>query len=102
MRKREMGYQEYGFDPGEEKKLKEYCQSADFTDHDILLQAAISSNPAIAADIYYSLVKGLSFERISNIRYIPIPKADFYGYQRNCLAIFRNLLVMCGKWKQEE
>lgn len=98
MRKREMGYQEYGFDEREEKCLKEYCRKSDFTDHGILLQAAISSNPAIVADLYYSLVKGLSFDRISNIRYIPIPKVDFYGYQRNCLAIFRNLLVMCGKW----
>lgn len=99
MRKREMGYQEYGFALGEEKELKEYCKKADFGDHDILLQSAISSNPAIAADLYYSLVTGLSFDKISNFRYIPIPKVDFYGYQRNCLAIFRNLLIMCGKWE---
>lgn len=99
MRKREMGYQDYGFAPGEEEQLKEYCRKSDFTEHDILLQAAITSNPALAADLYYSLVNGLSFDRISNIKYIPIPKADFYGYQRNCLAIFMNLLVMYGKWK---
>lgn len=98
MRKREMGYQEYGFDPGEEK-LKEYCRKSDFSDHEILLQSAVSSNPAIAADLYYSLVTGLSFDRISNFRYIPIPKVDFYGYQQNCLAIFRNLLIMYGKWE---
>lgn len=99
MRKREMGYQEYGFDEGEESRLREYCHSPEFTDHDTLLQAAISSNPAIAADLYYSLVRGLSYERISNIKYIPIPKVDFYGYRRNCLAVFRNLLLMYGKWK---
>lgn len=99
MRKREMSYQDYGIDKDEEKRLKKYCRSPDFMEHDTLLQASISSNPAIASDIYYSLVKGVSFERINNIEYIPIPKVDFYGYQRNCLAIFRNLLIMCGKWK---
>lgn len=91
MRKREMGYQEYGFDLGEEKQLKEYCKKSDFSDHDTLLQAAISSNPAIAADLYYSLITGLSYDKISIIRYIPISKVDFYGYQRSCLATFRKL-----------
>ena len=102
MRKREMSYREYGFEPEEERKLKEYCRSVDFNDNDMLLQAAVSSNPVIAADLYYSLVRGLSFDRLNDIRYIPIPKVDFYGYQRNCLAIFRNLLIMCGKWRQKE
>ena len=99
MRKREKSYQQYGFAPGEEQDLKHYCRSPDFTDHDTLLQAAIASNPSIAADLYYSLVRGLSFDRLNDVRYIPIPKVDFYGYQRNCLAIFRNLLIMCGKWR---
>lgn len=99
MRKREMGYQEYGFNPGEEKLLKEYCRKSDFSDHNLLLQSAISSNPAIAADLYYSLVTGLSFDKISNFRYIPIPKVDFYGYQRHCLWIFKDLLRLYGKWE---
>ena len=99
MRTREKSYQQYGFAPGEENDLKNYCRSTDFTDHDTLIQAAISANPSIAADLYYSLVRGLSFDRLNDVRYIPIPKVDFYGYQRNCLAIFRNLLIMCGKWK---
>ena len=98
MRIRETGYKDYGFDLGEERGLKSYCRSPDFTDHDTLIQAAISANPSIAADLYYSLVRGLSFDRLNDVRYIPIPKVDFYGYQRNCLAIFRNLLIMSGKW----
>lgn len=99
MRKREMGYQEYGFYPEEEKRLKEYCQKSDFSDHDTLLQAALSANPSIAADLYYSLVTGLSFDKLSNYRYIPIPKVDFYGYQRNCLWIFKDLMILYRKWE---
>lgn len=91
MRKREMGYSEYGFEPGEERELKEYCRSFDFSDHDTLLQAAVSANPSIAADLYYSLVRGLSFERINDIKYMPIPKVDFYAYQRACLAKFKEM-----------
>ena len=92
MRKREMSYQEYGFSPGEETDLKHYCRSPDFTDHDTLIQAAISANPSIAADLYYSLVKGLSFDRLNDVRYIPISKVDFYAYQRACLAEFKQML----------
>ena len=91
MRKREMSYTEYGFSPGEEQDLKHYCRSPDFTDHDTLIQAAISANPSIAADLYYSLVRGLSFERINDIKYIPISKVDFYAYQRAFLAKYKEM-----------
>lgn len=90
---------DYGFDMNEAKRLKEYCRNADFNDHKTLMDSAISSNPSIAADLYYSIVGGVSYDDLSKIKYIPLPKSDFYGYQRRCLATFRNFLLMYGKWK---
>lgn len=97
LRTREKGYKDYGFEDGEEQHIKEYCRRDDFSDHDLLLKSAISANPCIANDLYYSVVKGLSYEAIDRMRSIPISKADFYGYRRKCLAIFRNWLLFYGK-----
>lgn len=97
MRTREKGYKDYGFAEGEEQKVKQYCRGGDFLEHDLLLQSAISANPYIASDLYYSVVKGVSYESIDRIKHIPMSKADFYGYQRKCLAIFRNWLLLYGK-----
>lgn len=101
MRTREMGYSDYGFDGKEEKRLKEYCRNKTFNDYDafLLMQSAVAANPDLANDMYYSLVNGISYDKISVVKYIPISKSDFYGYQRKCLAIFRNFLIMCGKWR---
>lgn len=99
MKTREMGYRDYGFDVGEEKRLKDYCRRSNFSDHKTLMDSAISSNPYMAADLYYSIVGGVSYDDLIKIKYIPLPKSDFYGYQRKCLSIFRNFLLMYGKWK---
>ena len=98
MKTRETGYKDYGFEQGEEKKLKEYCKNSGFSDHELLLNAAIETNPAIASDLYYTIVSGLSYESIDKVRYVPISKGDFYGYQRKCLYIFRDFLRIYGKW----
>lgn len=99
MKIREMGYRDYGFDNGEEKRLKAYCRSSEFSEHKSLLDSAISSCPCIAPDLYYSIVGGVSYDDLIKIKCIPLPKADFYGYQRKCLSIFRNFLLFYGKWR---
>lgn len=90
-----------GFDNEEQKKLKAFCQGKDYGLYEmrLLAEAAVSANQDLSNDIYYSLVSGLSYDKLMSIKYIPISKSDFYAYQRKCLAIFRNLLIMCGKWR---
>lgn len=97
VRTREKSYIDYGFEPGEEKKIMEYCSDGHFSEHDLLLQSAISANPYIASDLYYSIVNGVSYESLEKIKQIPLSKPDFYGYRRKCLAIFRNWLLLYGK-----
>ena len=99
MRNRNKSYADYGFDEGEEKRLKKYCTDANFCDHELLLESAISANPTIAIDLFYSLTRGIGYDKLSNAKYIPMPKTDFYGYQRKCLSIFKNFLVFNGKWR---
>lgn len=103
MKTREKGYENhyrfFGFDSDEAKKLKAFCRRPDFAEHKLLLDSAISANPTIASDLYYSLVNGISYDSLSKIKYIPLPQVDFYGYQRKCLFIFRNQLLINNKGK---
>lgn len=85
-------------DKSEVDKLKEYCRSAEFKYNSKLLQFAIWANPQIAPDIYYAIVRGASYEKLTRAKYIPMLKEDFYGYYRKTLADFRDWLVKSGLW----
>lgn len=89
MKTREKSYSDYGFRQDEAKKLKEYCRSAQFNEHEKLLQSAINANKSIASELYYSIVRGISYDELIKIKHIPFSKTDFYGYQRRCLALFK-------------
>lgn len=99
MKTREKGYTDYGFEKDEGKRLKEYCKKAEFEDHKILIDSAMEANQCIAPELYFSIVSGISYDDLTRIKYIPLPKVDFYGYQRRCLAIFRKTLIGLGKWR---
>lgn len=90
---REKGYRDYGFEPGEEKRLIRYCRSNEFDRNQELLIYSISANETLANDIYYSIVNDISFEDLTKIKYIPASKNDFYAYRRKTLANMRNWLI---------
>lgn len=98
MRTRNKGYLDYGFLPGEEKLLKEWCKKSDFSEEVLLLESAKIENKDIFNDIYFSIVKGLSYEKMDKNVSQYIGKGDFYGHQRKTLAIFRKALIKCGKY----
>lgn len=101
MKTRNTSYTDYGFQESEKesKRLKKYCCQPEFDEHVTLMQAAVSANASIAGDLFYSLRENLSYDEIERIKYIPISRGDFYGYQRKCLFIFRDLLRMYRKWE---
>lgn len=101
MKTRLTGYRDYGFDDGEEKELKKYCKSHEFDSHRNLWESAVNANRSIAVELFVSIAKGLSYEDICKSWDIPLPKADFYGYQRKCLSTLRNFLIFEGKWQYE-
>ena len=98
MRTREKGFADYGFSQGEETKLKEWCRKPDFTEEFLLLESAKMANKDIFNDIYFSIVRGVSYEKMDFKVYQNIGKGDFYGYQRKTLAIFRDGLIECGRY----
>lgn len=98
MRTRKKGFADYGFSEREAKMLKDWCKKPDFSEEFLLLESARIANSQLFNDIYYSLVKGLSFERIDMKTGQCIGKGDFYGWQRKTLAIFREALIECGRY----
>lgn len=98
MRTRQKGFADYGFSPGEETKLKEWCRKPDFAEEFLLLESAKMANASIFNDIYFSVVRGVSYEKMDFKVYQNIGKGDFYGYQRKTLAIFREALIECGRY----
>lgn len=91
MRTRDRGYEDYGIRDGEERQLMELARST--CHRKALRDAAYQANTGIAEDIIYSVVNGLSYDRLSQIRDIPAKKDDFYAYRRKALAIFRDILA---------
>ena len=98
MRTREKGFVDYGFAPGESDKLKAWCQKPDFSEEFLLLESAKMANASIFNDIYFSIVRGVSYEKMDFKVYQNIGKGDFYGHQRKTLAIFREALIECGRY----
>lgn len=98
MRTREKGFADYGFSPGEETKLKEWCRKPDFSEEFLLLESARMANASIFNDIYFSIVRGVSYEKLDFKVFQNIDKGSFYGYQRKTLAIFRAGLIEVGRY----
>lgn len=78
--------------PGEEREIQVACKSHAFSYHRELIECARRINADIASDLYYSIVTGISYDELTKVRYIPIGKADFYGYRRKCLAQIRDII----------
>lgn len=93
MKLHEMGYEEYGFEPGEEKAILDLCKKHDPETRMILHHAAYSTNEDIAEEMIVSLTLGLSWEDIMLIHYIPMSKNMFYAYRRKCMAAFRDAIA---------
>lgn len=102
MKTREKGYKDYGFyEEDEHKKIIKYCRSSDFDEDDsfLLNQAALHIKPCIQNELYESIVTGISYEKLTRKKYIPLPEGDFYGYRRKCIEEFWRLMRISNKWK---
>ena len=98
MRARLMKFDDYGFSPREDKRLREFCRTPDFAECFLLIESAKRANADICNDLYYSLVEGVSYDKLDKAKSVPIPRPDFYGYQRKTLAIFKAALCKAGRY----
>lgn len=99
MRTRRTYYKDYGIDEEDVKNIKERCTHMDDEEKELLWNAAMYANPYIAKELYTSLEQQKTYRQMADIDYIPYNYEDFYGYQRLCLVIFRNLMIFAGKFK---
>ena len=98
MRVRETKLSDYGFTLDEEKQLRQFCRQPDFAEDFLLLECAKKANSAIGSDLYFSLIKGLSWEQLDKRTCQMYSKGDFYGYRRKTLGLFRAALIECGRY----
>lgn len=98
MRTRLMGFADYGFLPGEGERLREFCRMPDFAECFLLIESAKKANADICNDLYYSLVEGVSYDKLEFVKKVLIARNDFYAYQRKTLAIFKAALCEVGRY----
>ena len=91
MKTRTAGYDDYGFEPGEEERLKKICRQPDAITFYMVCVAAKKAHPGISLHLAHSLVNSLSYEKISYAQEIPISKGDFYANRRKCLYLLKKI-----------
>ncbi len=93
MRVKEMTYDDYGITEEEQNELKNLCRKCN--DEQIYLalcHSAWLSNKEIADDLVYSLINGLSYEKMCIIKHIPIGRNSFYAYRQRTIATFKIMI----------
>lgn len=97
MKTRYKGYKDYGFTEGEEKLLLAWVRRVGFNHSRALLTSCKTANPSISDDLYYSIVRNVSYDDLLRVYvYQPYAKNDFYAYRRKALAIFRKKMIRQG------
>ena len=96
MNLRKAGYNAYGFSEGEEKHLLKQCQTGGIDPHTVL-ECAIEANPGYADELFFSLIKGVSYEKLDFLSHLPASKNDFYAYRRKTLALIRKRIGVQNK-----
>ena len=62
----------------------------------LLYEAAFETDASLADDVIFSIVKGLSYEDIRKIHYIPATRTDFSERFKRTLERFRDKLRIYG------
>lgn len=101
MRTREMKLYDHDVPPEYEEKVRALCRTAAGYDLELLKHAITSAAPGIEKSIQDSLTTGTGYVELSKKEYIPVTKADFYGYQRKALAEFYRMLRLLGRWRDD-
>ena len=84
---REKSYEDYGVTPDEINLAIKFSRIKQIDNSKTVIETAYDVKAEIATDIYYSIIKGLSYDELSKKNYIPIPRGDFYAYRRKTIAM---------------
>lgn len=98
MRVRETYFKDYGLDRDKIKQIKKWCLDASPDEkQSIILDACKKSNPALMDALYFSITQNIGFDTLCRSKYVPLPKIDFYGYQRKAYMAIHDRLKADGK-----
>ena len=79
MRRREMSYEDYGMTDEEAKDVIKFCREANEDEKELIKNALSELDPYISSYIFFSLVYGLSYEKLCERNIICRAKNDFYS-----------------------
>lgn len=103
MKTRETSYEDYQISPQEKDVLLKKCRYGDKKTELQLFLAAQESCEEIAAELFLSLRRNVSFERLEMAgATISYNKGDFYGYRRKALFLFKERLERVADDKSAE
>lgn len=80
----------------EDESIKRLARELNYEQRLLLYDSAYEVDAAIANDIIYAIVHGVSYDDIRKIRCIPISRNDFYDKCKRTLALFRDRLQIYG------
>ena len=87
MRMREKGFDDYYIGQTELDRVRIYAQLNTPESRKVVWECAEEVNSEIAGELYYSLIKWMSYDRLCRAKEIPITKPSFLGYRRKCIAL---------------
>lgn len=92
MKTRNKSYIDYGISKQKANELKKRCQTLNARERDILMECCKCANQGIAYEMMYSLIYGVSYDKLIACVYIPALREDFYAYRRKALSLFNEHL----------
>ena len=97
MSARDTFLKDYGISKEEGGKIISYCRKAKGYEQELILKAAQSVYPEIAAQLFANLTTGIGYDNISKWNHIPMQRKDFQGYRRRTIEEYRRLMLLHGK-----
>ena len=89
-----MSHKDHDLTDEDVRWLYALCQSHHEAIRTLVHEACLKSNSGLAPWLEYSLLNDKSYDRVSiEYRWIPATIDDFYGYRRNAIAVFKQLLL---------
>lgn len=86
MRTRDKTYTDYGLSETDREIVKIFCLTANKEEKSFILSVCLDVKEEIAAELYYSFIRNLSYDKIDKINCIYMKKSDFYGYKKKCIT----------------
>ena len=77
-------------------EIRRLARELNYEQRLVLYEAAFETDDSLADDVIFSIVEGVSYDDIRNVRYIPATRTDFSERCKRTLERFRDKLRIYG------